>query len=88
MKVPEHGGDRLETRNEPGSYKLLVLEAKKKIMHVRRAERRPRWCIEAMKHQDDGDSDDDDDDDDRDESDEDAEDEGAASSATNSESLG
>lgn len=87
MKVPEHGGDRLETRNEPGSYKLLVLEAKKKIMHVRLAERRPRWCIEAMKHQDDGDSDDDDDDD-RDESDEDAEDEGAASSATNSESLG
>lgn len=86
MKVPEHGGDRLETRNEPGSYKLLVLEAKKKIMHVRLAERRPRWCIEAMKHQDDGDSDDDDDD--RDESDEDAEDEGAASSATNSESLG
>ena len=86
MKVPEHSGDRLETRNEPGSYKLLVLEAKKKIMHVRLAERRPRWCIEAMKHQDDGDSDDDDDD--RDESDEDAEDEGAASSATNSESLG
>ena len=87
MKVPEHSGDRLETRNEPGSYKLLVLEAKKKIMHVRLAERRPRWCIEAMKHQDDGDSDVDDDDD-RDESDEDAEDEGAASSATNSESLG
>jgi hypothetical protein len=87
MKVPEHSGDRLETRNESGSYKLVVLEATKKIMHVRLAGRRPRWCIVGMKHQDDGDSDDDDDDD-GDESDEDAEDEVAASSATNSESLG